>query len=144
MSAARVPRTRAASSRPAPTKRPTFPTSVVEDFATVQMIGLRSGRVHRFTGMWVVVVRGRVFVRSWNDKPGGWHAALRAEPRGEAQCGERRMRVRARPVRGPRLLDAIDRAYAEKYDTKASQKWVRGFRVAWRRATTTELVPARA
>lgn len=144
MSPARSPRARSASSRRAPKKRATFPASVVEDFEAAQMIGVRSGRVHRFTGMWVVVVRGRVFVRSWNDKDGGWHAAFRTEPRGEAQCGERRLRVRARPVRGLRLLDAVDRAYAEKYDTKASQKWVRGFRVAWRRATTTELVPVRA
>lgn len=113
----------------------------MEGFARAKMIGVRSGEFHRFTGMWVVVVRGRVFVRSWNDDPGGWREALRAEPRGQAQCGPRRIAVRARPVRGPRLLDAIDRAYAEKYDTKASRKWVRGFRVAWRRATTTELRP---
>jgi len=51
------------------------------------------------------------------------------------------VRVRARPVRGPRILEAIERAYAAKYDTKASQKWVRGFRAPWRRATTTEFVP---
>jgi hypothetical protein len=35
----------------------------------------------------------------------------------------------------------VDRAYAEKYDTKASLKYVRGFARARRRATTTELVP---
>ena len=38
---------------------------------------------------------------------------------------------------------AEDRAYAEKYHTSASMKWVRGFRLARRKATTTELVPAR-
>ncbi len=51
-------------------------------------------------------------------------------------------RVRAKKVRGERLLDAVDAAYAEKYDTPASLKCVRGFRHARRRATTTEFVPA--
>jgi hypothetical protein len=109
--------------------------------AEERMIGIRSGRDHRFTGVWVVVARGRVFVRSWNDNETGWHRAFRVEPSGELRVGDRVIRVRAKPVRGPRILEAIERAYAAKYDTKASQKWVRGFRVAWRRATTTELVP---
>ena len=35
----------------------------------------------------------------------------------------------------------IDAAYAEKYPTPGSRKWVRGFRTPRRRATTLELVP---
>jgi len=105
------------------------------------MVGVRSGRTHRFTGVWVVVVRGRVFIRSWNDKATGWYRAFRGNPRGEVQCGSRRTPVRAKAVRGQGLLEEVDGAYKEKYDTKASQKWVRGFRLAWRRATTTELAP---
>src|SRR5512135_2267259 len=135
----------AAGSRTAKGKRRARPAGfgrpVADEFAAARMIGVRSGDDHRFTGIWAVVVRGRVFVRSWNDRDGGWREAFRAEPRGEARCGERRVAVRVRPVRGARLLEAIDRAYAEKYDTKASLRWVRGFRVAWRRATTAELRP---
>jgi len=38
---------------------------------------------------------------------------------------------------------AVDKAYAEKYDTPWSMKFVRGFkRSKKRRDTTTELVPA--
>jgi hypothetical protein len=44
-------------------------------------------------------------------------------------------------VRGERLLDAIDAAYGKKYNTPASQKWVRGFAEPERRATTVEFVP---
>jgi hypothetical protein len=119
-----------------------FAASVLDALAAEKMIGIRSGKTHRPTGVWVVVVRGRVFVRSWNDEETGWHRAFREEPRGEVRVGERVVRVRARAVRGKGLLEAIERAYAEKYATKASLKWVRGFRVAWRRATTTEFVPA--
>jgi hypothetical protein len=53
----------------------------------------------------------------------------------------REIRVRARKVRGERLLDAIDAAYGEKYNTPASRKWVHGFAQARRRKTTTEFLP---
>ena|SRR5215813_5852749 len=118
-----------------------FPKAVLEALASAEMVGVRSGRTHRFTGVWIVVVRGRVFSRSWNDKANGWHRSFSAEPLGAVQCGNRRILVRARAARGAGMLGAIDRAYKEKYDTNASQKWVRGFRLAWRRATTTEFVP---
>jgi len=119
-----------------------FADSVLRALAAEKMIGIRSGKTHRPTGVWVVVVRGRVFVRSWNDAETGWRRAFQEEPSGAIRVGERTVRVRTKPVRGPVLLEAIERAYAEKYDTKASLKWVRGFRVPWRRATTTELLPA--
>jgi hypothetical protein len=105
------------------------------------MVRVRSGRQHRFTGIWVVVLRGRVFARSWNDKPTGWHAAFRENPKGAIRWAARLVAVRVRPVRGERLLDEIERAYVEKYDTPANRKWVRGFRVAWRRETTVEFLP---
>ena len=50
--------------------------------------------------------------------------------------------MRARRTRGERLRDAVTRAYAGKYTTKASEKWVRGFAEPLRAATTLELVPA--
>jgi hypothetical protein len=107
-----------------------------------KILGVRAGTEHRFTGVWVVVARGRVFVRSWNDKPTGWHRAFVEEPLGVIQVpGGREIRVRAKRIRGERLLDAIDEAYGEKYNTPASLKWVRGFAQARRRKTTTEFVP---
>ena len=42
---------------------------------------------------------------------------------------------------GARVLDAVTAAYAEKYITKDSQKWVIGFAEAERVATTVEFVP---
>ncbi len=107
-----------------------------------KIIGLRAGvEPHRFVGVWVVVVDGRVFVRPWNDKPQGWYRAFLEEPRGLLQVGEREIHIRTRKGRGERLMDAIDSAYGEKYPTAASRKWVRGFAQAHRRATTLELLP---
>jgi hypothetical protein len=119
-----------------------FAKSVLAAIAESKIIGIRAGtEPHRFIGVWVVVVQGRAFVRSWNDKAHGWHRVFREEPRGTIQLSAREIAVRARNTKGERLLDAIDHAYGEKYTTKASQKWVRGFASSRRRMTTTELVP---
>jgi len=119
-----------------------FPEPVLAALDSAKIIGVRSGTEHRFTGVWVVVVKRRVFARSWSDTPGGWFQAFAEEPRGAVQIPEVRvLRVCAKKVRGERLLDAIDAAYAAKYVTPASQKWVRGFGEPHRRETTIEFVP---
>ncbi|HEY4659814.1 MAG TPA: DUF2255 family protein [Gemmatimonadaceae bacterium] len=122
-----------------------FSAPLIAALHASKILGVRAGTApHRFTGVWVVEVKGRVFVRSWNDKPTGWHRAFLDEPRGVIQLTSgREIRVRARRATGARLLDAIEAAYAEKYDTAASLKWVRGFKQPRRRATTTEFVPSR-
>ncbi|MGE5278281.1 MAG: DUF2255 family protein [Acidobacteriota bacterium] len=107
-----------------------------------RVLGVRAGvERHRFTGIWFVMVRDRVFVRPWNDRPGGWRRTFLEEPRGAITVSGREIPVRARKVHGERLLDAIDAAYAQKYDTKASRKWVRGLSTPRRRRATTELLP---
>jgi hypothetical protein len=112
----------------------------LEELANAKILGVRAGAEHRYTGVWVVV-EDRVFVRSWNDKPTGWYRAFQAEPLGSIQLAGREIAVRGRQLRGERLRDAVTRSYAEKHDTKASEKWVRGFAEPSRAATTLELLP---
>src|SRR6476661_5560581 len=119
----------------------TFTGDVVEEFRKAKIMGVRSGTEHRHTGVWVVVVDDRVFARSWNDKPTGWFRAFKTEPNGTIQVGERELPVRGRVVRGARLLDAITVAFGEKYNTKASRKWIEGFAEPARLATTLEFLP---
>jgi hypothetical protein len=107
-----------------------------------KILGVRSGDDHRYTGVWVVVVEDRVFVRSWNDKPTGWYRAFRDEPEGSIQVGSREIAVRAVPTRSQRLRDAVTTAYGGKYNTKGSQKWVTGFAEPERALVTLEFVPA--
>ena len=106
------------------------------------ILGIRAGAKseHRFIGVWPIVVDGRVFVRSWTLSKDGWYHAFLEDPRGTIQVGDREIRVRARRATGERLRDKVEAAYAEKYDTKASQKYVRGFRTPRRRDTTIEFV----
>jgi hypothetical protein len=102
---------------------------------------IRSGTEHRFIWIWVVVVNERVFARSWNDKPGGWYRAFLAEPRGAILVGEREIAIRARKAASQRVVVAAEAAYAAKYTTPASRRYVIGFKRPRRRATNIELVP---
>jgi hypothetical protein len=122
-----------------------FSASIVAAIDASKILGIRAGARsdHRFIGVWVVVVEGRVFARSWTLKPTGWYHTFLDDPLGTIQVGERKIAVRAVPARGERIRDAVEAAYAKKYSTPASRKYVRGFRTARRREATMEFVPVR-
>ena len=127
----------------ATTVRQHLPRTVVQAIDDSKILGIRAGARsdHRYIGVWPVVVNGRVFARSWTLKPSGWYRTVLEDPRGTIQVGDREVRIRALPVRGEKLRDAIEDAYAEKYPTPGSRVFVRGFRTGRRRATTMEFVP---
>ena len=108
-----------------------------------KIMGIRAGDKtdHRFTGVWPIVIDGRLFARSWTLTKGGWYRSFLDDPIGVIQVGDREVRIRARQVKSERLRDAVEAGYAEKYPTKASQKYVRGFRTPRRREATIEFVP---
>jgi len=122
--------------------RKRFDDAVLAEIAKSLVLGIRAGtKPHRIIGIWAVVVSKRVFVRSWTLKSPGWYRTILEEPRGVIQIGGREFAVRSIHTRSEPLKDAVDRAYAAKYKTPASQKYVRGFKLPRRRNTTTELVP---
>jgi hypothetical protein len=108
----------------------------------IKYLYIRSGD-HKPIAIWVVVVDGRVIVRSWNDKPTGWYRAFLRNPRGTIRVGDREVAIRAKPLRSAKLNDAADVAYAAKYTSPANLKYVKGFKTTTRRAHTLELVPDR-
>jgi hypothetical protein len=57
------------------------------------------------------------------------------------QVGRLEIPVRGKLVRSPRIRDAVTLAFGEKYNTKASRKWVKGFARPARVLTTLEFVP---
>ena len=121
-----------------------FSASILNAIRESKILRIRCGAGHRFTGIWVVVVDDRVFVRPWNNKSGGWYRAFLEDPHGSIRILERELAVRARKARGEHLFDKIDHAYAEKYRTPANRKYVRGFALSRRRMTTLELIRANA
>lgn len=120
-----------------------FSRRTLAAIAAGKMLRIRAGARsdHRFIGIWVVVVDDRVFVRSWTLKPGGWYTTFLEDPRGAIQVGAKEIRVRAAPARSSRIRDAVEVAYAAKYSTPGSLKYVRGFRTRRRREATLELLP---
>ena len=82
-----------------------FSKRLLSLFAASPVLRIRAGADHRFLGIWVVVARGRVFVRPWNDEPTGWRQTFLEDPNGAVLIRDvkREIRVRARPARGERL-----------------------------------------
>ena len=122
-------------------KNEKFSDDVVEALRKAKILGVRSGSEHRYTGVWVVTIDNRVFVRSWYDKPTGWFRAFKKEPIGTIQVGKLEIPVRGKPVRSARIRDAVTAAFGEKYNTKGSKRWVDGFAEPARVLTTLEFVP---
>jgi hypothetical protein len=119
-----------------------FPPRTLAAIRESKALYIRAGtKPHRFIGIWVVVVEGRVFVRSWSLKPRSWYRTFLEEPRGAVRVGARQVPVRAVRTRSDRLKDAVSRAYMEKYGTGASIRYVRDLGRSVSRATTTELSP---
>ena len=119
-----------------------FPKSVVEAIDAAKILGIRAGtKPHRIIGIWVVVVEGRVFVRSYSLKERSWYRTFLEDPRGIIEVNGKQMKVRPVFTRSERLKKLVDRAYAEKYNTPGSLQFVKGFKLKKRRDTTTELVP---
>ena len=121
-----------------------FSKPVVAALTKDKILGVRAGSGdHRFIGVWVVVVDGRVFIRSWGLKRAGWYQAFVNEPVGRIQAAGRELRVRAVTRTSERTKAAVDEAYAAKYMTPGAIKYVKGFaRSKRRRDTTTELLPS--
>jgi hypothetical protein len=112
-------------------------------------IAIRVGsKPHRFIRIWAVVVRDRVFVRSWSLKPQGWYRTLLIEPAGLVRVGTHELPFRAGRARGELLRAAVDRAYLRKYARPGEARYARDLCGPTCRATTTELiletVPGRA
>ena len=125
---------------------PKLPARVVATIDQAKILGVRAGARsdHRFVGVWPVVVEGRVFARSWTLTANGWYQTFLEDPLGTLQVGEREVRVRAVRARSERIRDAVEEAYAQKYTTPGSAKYVRGFRTKRRRDATMEFVPRRS
>lgn len=123
--------------------RSRLPPSIVNAIDESKILGIRAGADsdHRFIGIWAVVVGGRVFARSWMQKPGGWYRTLLHDRLATIRVGDRTIRVRPVSTRSERLRNAVEEAYAVKYPTPGSMKYVRGFRTPRRRDTTIEFVP---
>ena len=71
-------------------RRP-LPAAVVRALDAAKIMGIKAGAAsdHRFTGVWPIVIDGRVFARSWTSRRDGWHQTFLDDALGELQAGDR-------------------------------------------------------
>ena len=120
-----------------------FPEAVLATLRKDKILGIRAGTdsSHRIIGIWVVVVEGRVFVRSWSMSPRSWWRTFLEDPYGSMFVGEKEFRIRAIQTRSERLKDLVSAAYKEKYNKPGDIQYVKDMSCKKSRDTTTELVP---
>ena len=107
----------------------------------ITSVRVSKGR-EKFTGIWMVVVKDRVFGRSYYGAERSWYTALLNGDNGDIKCGKEIL-----PVKGlkPRDINAItkeiNKAYEKKYLVKVSnKKWVDGLCEPERVARTMEFI----
>lgn len=120
-----------------------FPNAFLKCINETQITSVRAGKGReKFTGIWMVVVKGRIFGRSYNLSDRSWYTALLNGDNGDIKCGKE-----IQPVRGLKPADintitkAINKAYEKKYLVKAyNKKWVDGLCEPERVARTMEFI----
>jgi hypothetical protein len=97
----------------------------------------------KFTGIWMVVVKDRIFGRSYYGAERSWYTTLLNGENGDIKCGKEIV-----PIRGLKPADiniinkAINKAYEKKYLVKAyNKKWTDGLAEPERVARTMEFIP---
>ena len=124
---------------PVASRRPPS-TGLVPAVRDAWSIAIRAGsKPHRFIRIWAVVVKGRVYARSWGLSPGGWYRTLVADKHGVLQVARKAVPFRAVRTRGEALKGAVDRAYLRKYPRPGEAHYARDLCGARSRATTLEL-----
>ena len=122
-----------------------FSEEILSTIHQDRILGIRAGSdgTHRVIGIWVVVVEGRVFVRSYSMKPRSWWRTFLEDPHGEIFVAKRKrgIKIRAVQTRSEKMKDYVSAAYKEKYNTPGSIGYVADMSRSPSRDTTTELVP---
>lgn len=125
------------------TAKKRFPNEILAQLQKGKIIGIRAGSdsLHKVIGVWMVVVEGRIFVRSWSMSPRSWWRTFLEDPYGIMTIGTKEISIRAIQTRSERIKDLVSAAYKEKYNTPGSVQYVKDMSRKKSRDTTTELVP---
>ena len=105
---------------------------------------MRAGKDReKFTGIWMVVVKDRIFGRSYYGADRSWYTALLKGDNADIKCGKEILPVKGlKPPDIKNINNAINKAYEMKYLVKAyNKKWVDGLCEPERVARTMEFVP---
>src|SRR5262245_40407795 len=108
--------------------RKQFSKDSLSKLHTDRILGIRAGSdgTHRVIGIWMVVVDGRLFVRSYTMKPQSWWRTFLKDPYGEIFVAKRKrgIKIRAVQVKSEKMKEAVSVAYREKYNAPGSVGYV--------------------
>ena len=121
-----------------------FSKAFLKCISETQITSVRVGKGRdKFTGIWMVVVKDRIFGRSYYGAERSWFTALLNGDNGDLKCGKEIV-----PIKGVKPADintinkAINKAYEKKYLIKAfNKKWTDGLAEPERVARTMEFIP---
>jgi hypothetical protein len=96
----------------------TFPSDVLDLMDRTGEVDIEThapdGTVHR-TVIWVVVVDGIPYIRSYRGATARWYREITADPDGAIIVGDRRIEVRAVPATDDASVEACSRGFWAKY-----------------------------
>lgn len=121
-----------------------FSKELLKCIKETQITSVRVGKDRdKFTGIWMVVVKDRIFGRSYNGAERSWFTSLLNGEHGDIKCGKEIIAVKGvKPVDIKTITPAVNKAYEKKYLIKAyNKKWVDGLCENERIARTMEFIP---
>jgi hypothetical protein len=121
-----------------------FSKAFLKCISGTQITSVRAGKGReKFTGIWMVVVKDRIFARSYQLSERSWYTALLNGDTGDIKCLKEIVSVKGlKPEDIDNVTAAINKAYEKKYLVKAyNKKWVDGLAQAERVARTMEFIP---
>jgi hypothetical protein len=121
-----------------------FSKAFLKSINETQITSVRAGEEReKFTGIWMVVVDGRIFGRSYYGAERSWYTALLNGHNGSVKCGKEIIPVKGlKPADIGSISGAINKAYEKKYLVKSyNKKWVDGLCEPERVDRTMEFVP---
>lgn len=122
-----------------------FSKAFLKCVSETQITSVRAGKDReKFTGIWMVVVDGRIFGRSYQLAERSWYTALLNGDTGDIKCLKEIVAIKgSKPADLDKITAAINKAYEKKYLVKAyNKKWVDGLAEPERVARTMEFIPA--
>src|SRR5262245_11880292 len=93
-----------------------FSKAFLECISETQITSVRIGKGRdKFTGIWMVVVKDRIFGRSYYGAERSWYSALLNGDDGDIKCAKEVV-----PIKGkkPADLDTINKAINKAYEKK--------------------------
>jgi hypothetical protein len=121
-----------------------FPKAFLKCINESQITSVRVGKGReKFTGIWMVVVKERIFGRSYYGAERSWYTAFLNGDAGDIKCVKEIVAVKGvNPPDIDKINKAINKAYEKKYLVKSyNKKWVDGLAEPERVGRTMEFLP---